>query len=410
MLPPYGVAAPEYAVIRLPAVADLTFYLLLDTGERGFTDFTDSRGLVLDAEKHGVLALDILLLYSSGLCPTLFLEFEPGHRGAVDLVGAVGKAQGAGARPEVGEREVVRDPGAPVRLYGPVEDVEGDVWGDDLDHGDLGPGLFVPYRIHHVGRLQGQEARLLYLHPGVRDPGLYHTLLRERFPERLPLFDPLAHQLECPFCDADQPHAVVDASWPEASLGDGEALALVPDDVLLRYAHVVEGDLRVPVRGVVVAEDGEGPLYLYARRIERDQDHGLLLVARRVRVRLAHEDGDLAPRVSCPRDPPLLAVHDVLVPVLLYTRHDVSRVRGSHIRLGHREAGPYLTVEQRPQPPLFLLLCAVAYEHLHVARVWGVTVEGLGGYRAAAHDLAQGCVLQVGEACAEVRVRQKEVP
>ena len=104
MLPPYGIAAPEYAVIRLPAVADLSFYLLLDTGERGFTDFTDSRGLVLYAEEHGVLALDILLLYSSGLCltPTLFLEFEPGHRGAVDLIGAVGEAQGAGAGPEVG--------------------------------------------------------------------------------------------------------------------------------------------------------------------------------------------------------------------------------------------------------------------------------------------------------------------
>ena len=63
MLPPYGVAAPEYPVIRLPAFADLSFYLLLDTGERGFTDLTDSRGLVLDAEEHGVLALDILLLY-----------------------------------------------------------------------------------------------------------------------------------------------------------------------------------------------------------------------------------------------------------------------------------------------------------------------------------------------------------
>jgi hypothetical protein len=63
VLPPYGVAAPEYPVVRLPAVADLSLYLLLDPGERGFTDFTDSRGLVLDAEEHGVLALDILLLY-----------------------------------------------------------------------------------------------------------------------------------------------------------------------------------------------------------------------------------------------------------------------------------------------------------------------------------------------------------
>jgi hypothetical protein len=64
VLPPYGVASSEYTVIRLPAVADLDSYLLLDTGERGFTNVTDSRGLVFDAEEHGVLALDSLLLYS----------------------------------------------------------------------------------------------------------------------------------------------------------------------------------------------------------------------------------------------------------------------------------------------------------------------------------------------------------
>jgi hypothetical protein len=122
VLSPYGVASPEYPVVRLPAVADLSSYLLLDTGERGFTNVTDSRGLVFYAEEHGVLALDILLLYSLGFCPVpaLFLEFEPGHRGAVDLVGAVGEAQGAGARPQVCEREVVRDACAPVGLYSPV--------------------------------------------------------------------------------------------------------------------------------------------------------------------------------------------------------------------------------------------------------------------------------------------------
>jgi len=63
VLSPNGVASPEYPIIRLPAVADLSSYLLLDTGERVFTDLTDSRGFVLDAEEHGVFALDDLLLY-----------------------------------------------------------------------------------------------------------------------------------------------------------------------------------------------------------------------------------------------------------------------------------------------------------------------------------------------------------
>jgi len=63
VLPPYGVAAPDHPVVRLPALADLFSYLLLDTGERLVTNVTYSRGLVLYAEEHGILALDVLLLY-----------------------------------------------------------------------------------------------------------------------------------------------------------------------------------------------------------------------------------------------------------------------------------------------------------------------------------------------------------
>jgi hypothetical protein len=64
VLPPHGVAAPDHAVVRLPAVADLFSYLLLDTGECVFTNVAYSRGLVLYAEEYGVPVLDVLLLYS----------------------------------------------------------------------------------------------------------------------------------------------------------------------------------------------------------------------------------------------------------------------------------------------------------------------------------------------------------
>jgi len=61
VLPPYGVAALDHPLIRLPALADLSFHLLLDAGERVVTQLAYSCGLVLDAEEHGVLAHDVLL-------------------------------------------------------------------------------------------------------------------------------------------------------------------------------------------------------------------------------------------------------------------------------------------------------------------------------------------------------------
>src|SRR4028118_454195 len=206
--------------------------------------------------------------------------------------------------------------------------------------------------------------------------------------------------------------AVVDAPRTQAPLRDGEAFALVPQDVPRRHPHVVEGDLRVAVRGLVVAEDREGPLYLHARGVEGNQDHGLLLVARRLRVRLAHQDGDLAPPVPRPGGPPLAAVHDVLVPTggTLYPGLDVGRVRGGHVGLGHAEGGADLPLQERLEPLLLLLCGPVAGEDLHVARVGGVAVKDLGPYEAAAHDLAQRRVLQVREARPVLGVGQEEIP
>ena len=64
----------------------------------------------------------------------------------------------------------------------------------------------------------------------------------------------LAHQLERALGQADQAHAVVDAARPEPALRDLEAAAFAEQDVGRRHAHVLERDLHVAVRRVVVAE------------------------------------------------------------------------------------------------------------------------------------------------------------
>ena len=63
MLAPYGVASAQDLVIRGPTLANLPFYLLLDAGEGVSVHFANPRRFVLDAEEHGVLVLDVILLY-----------------------------------------------------------------------------------------------------------------------------------------------------------------------------------------------------------------------------------------------------------------------------------------------------------------------------------------------------------
>src|SRR3712207_7172389 len=54
----------------------------------------------------------------------------------------------------------------------------------------------VAHRVHHVGGVESQQARLLDLYPGVGDPLHDHALLGQGLAERLALFDPLAHRSE----------------------------------------------------------------------------------------------------------------------------------------------------------------------------------------------------------------------
>ena len=209
---------------------------------------------------------------------------------------------------------------------------------------------------------------------------------------------------------ADQAHAVVDAARAQAALGDLEAAALAEQDVGRRHAHVLEVDLHVAVRRVVVAEHAERAQDLDARRVDRHQDHRLLRVARRLRVGLAHEDHDLAARVAGARGPPLASVDDVVVAVALDARFDVGRVGRGHRRLGHREGAADLAGQQRLEPLLLVLGRAVAHQHLHVAGVRRRAVEDLARPGHHAHQLGQRGVLLVEQAGAEFAFGQEQVP
>src|SRR5262249_37536011 len=100
----------------------------------------------------------------------IFAQLLFGHGLAVDLVGAVGKAQHAGARIGISEVKILADAAAAADLDGAVDDFLGHVGGHHLDHGNLGPCGLVAHRVHHVGGVQRQEAGLVDLDAGLRNP------------------------------------------------------------------------------------------------------------------------------------------------------------------------------------------------------------------------------------------------
>ena len=161
-------------------------------------------------------------------------------------------------------------------------------------------------------------------------------------------------------------------------------------------------------RALVVAHHGHRPHALEAGRVHRHQDHARALVRRRVGV--GHDHGDRERGAVVARGEPLVAVDDPLVAVELRARHQAGRVGARRLRLGHREAGADLAVEQRLEPALLLLVRAVLGEDLHVAGVGRRAVEDHRRDPAAAHQLAEHPVLPVGEPGAEAVVRQEQVP
>jgi hypothetical protein len=153
----------------------------------------------------------------------------------------------------------------------------------------------------------------------------------------------LAHQLERPLCRADRAHAVVDAPRAESHLRNLEAASLAQQDVLLGHAAVVEANVHVPVRRVVVAHHAHRADDLESGRVGRHEDLRLPLVHGPIRVGLHHHDHDFAARIAGAANVKLLAVQHPLVSVEARLARDIFCVRRGEVRLGHRVSGTDLT-------------------------------------------------------------------
>ena len=328
----------------------------------------------------------------------------------MDFVRAVRKPQRACACVRIGQREVRRQPRRAVGLNRPVDDLTRHVGRDDLDHRDFRTRCFVADRIHHVGRLEREQAGLLDQAACFADALAGHALRRDRFAERDSREGAPAHQRKGALRQTDQTHAMVDAARTEASLRDFETASLAKEDAACGHAHVVEHDLHVTVRGVVVTEHGQRAHARDAFGIGGNEDHRLLGVLRGVRVGLAHDDVEGAARVARPRRPPFAAADDVIVAVAPDAALHVGGVARCDIRLRHQKRRTNLAAQQRFEPLSLLLDGGVALQRLHVAGVGRIAVEDFRGPGHLSHDLAQRRVFDVGQPRTVPGIGQKQVP
>src|SRR5215471_2280939 len=196
----------------------------------------------------------------------------------MNFVRAVGDPQGSRASPGMSKQEIIGHARSAVRLNRTVNHPERHIRGDHLDHRNLGASYLITHGVHHVGCLQCEESRLLNLHSRHSDVGHDGPLFGQWFPEGYSGLHPLAHCFERSLGDPYKPHAVVNATRAEPALSNLEPTALTQQHIRNRHAYVLEKDLGMPVRGVVIAKDWQHSLDSDTCGIQRYQYHRLLLV------------------------------------------------------------------------------------------------------------------------------------
>lgn len=191
---------------------------------------------------------------------------------------------------------------------------------------------------------------------------------------------------------------MMDPAGAQPTLDDLEPAALAEHNIRDGHSDVLEADVSMTMRRVVVSVNRHHPMDRDTLCVGRHKHHALLLVRVLIRrVRLPHDNVQLTPRVSRSGAPPLPPVQHVLVSLPSDAQFDISSIAAGHIRLCHQERRPNLALQQRYQPPLLLRLAAVPSEYFHVARVGRRAVDSLAGHPRSAQLLRHEAILHVSE-------------
>jgi hypothetical protein len=238
-----------------------------------------------------------------------------------------------------------------VHLDGAVDHVVQHARSPELDQRDLDTG-FAPL-VQDVGRIERHETGCLDL------GGRFRHVSR-----------PLTHQLEGSLGLAEPAHAVEDPAGPQSLLGNHESRAPLAEEVLPRYADVVEAHLAVVTQGGPHRRHHADDLV--AGGIGGNDDGGELGVSRGVGLGVAEHGGEGGDVGSAGE--PLVAVDHPLVALESGRGLHQRRVGARHLGLGEAHGGIDVTRHQRLEPALLLLLAPEQVQHdrvLHGERADG---------------------------------------
>ena len=230
--------------------------------------------------------------------------------GEMHLIRSICQLQRTDTSPRVCKRGILAHTSSTKRLHGTVDDRKSHVGHEDLSLGNLAQRRLRSAGIDLDGSVEDDEACSIDFDTAASDPLEDHTVLLQLLAERRLLWVVDAHQhpVESVLGSADAAHGVVDTSWAETALDDLETAAGAEDDLGDWDAHVLEGDVRVSVGGVIVTVHGEHAVDGDTLGGGGDEDHGLLAVLVLVcGVGLGHDNVYGAARIAGTRRPPFLS-------------------------------------------------------------------------------------------------------
>src|SRR3546814_19264262 len=127
----------------------------------------------------------------------------------------------------------------------------------------------------------------------------------------------------------------MDSAWPQSPLSNFKAAPLAEQHILDRNANILQLDFAMTMRRIVIAKHRKHSQNLNTRRVERQEDHAMMSMARGTRIGLSYENAERASRIAYARRQPFADVEHKMDAVTNSGGLDIVGVRGSVSRRGH---------------------------------------------------------------------------